>query len=144
MHLTKKQIAALDELYYNNGDELAVQQKLNISPRQWRRWLNNYYFNVEMRYRLDLLHSQADIICAKFRPMAIAMLISLCQSENEEIRRKACVELLKLKPCRDGTELPSPPAKKDLEIDKETASKLMAVLAESKCCREKNGRAGSQ
>jgi hypothetical protein len=131
--LTKKQIAALDELYSNGGDELAVQQKFNIKYSVWQQWLDDYYFAVEIDRRLQQLQRQADIMLAKFKPMALAMLMSLCQSSSEEVSRKACVELLYLKfssPTMAGG-MPEPPTRCENMSD-ETASKILELIAEEK------------
>ncbi|MCE5340544.1 MAG: hypothetical protein LLF92_05375 [Planctomycetaceae bacterium] len=130
MSLTQTQNDALDELYTNGGDELAVQQKFNIKRHVWQKWLEDYYFTVEMNRRHDSLQRQADTMLAKFKPMALAVLMSLCQSQNEEISRKACVELLYLK--SQGEQKTPLPQEQHEDISDETASKILAVLAEEK------------
>ncbi len=131
--LTKIQLNALDELYGNGGDELAVQEKFNIKYSVWQKWMSDYYFTSEIDIRLATLQRQTDIMLAKFKPMAMALLMGLCQSQNEETSRKACAELLCIKfsssaPIRDINQPPEP----DEQITDEMASKILAVLAEEK------------
>jgi len=130
MSITENQTDALDELYANGGDESAVQAKFNISRNVWQSWLDNHYFTAEMNARHDSLQRQADIMLAKFKPIAMAVLISLCQSQNEEVSRKACVELLNLKFQFDEKKVQQP--EDNEQLSPETASKMLALLAEEK------------
>jgi hypothetical protein len=131
MTLMQIQKDALDELFANAGDEFAVLQKFDIQPADWRRWLADTDFAAEMNFRRQMLQRQADMMLAKFRPMALAVLMSLCQSQNEEISRKACVELLSLK-AQDEQNTLQPAVQPDRDISPLAAEKILEILAEEK------------
>lgn len=134
MSLGKKQLIALNELFETGGDEAAVLKKHNIARSLWAKWLADKKFADEMAARMDAMKRQSGIIIAKYAPFAAAKLIELCSSENQETARKAALDILnlqtdqpetsKLKPEISDTAPPS--------ITPETASKLLAVLAENK------------
>jgi hypothetical protein len=130
MTLTQIQNEALDELFANGGDELAVLLKFDIQLEVWHEWLGDFYFSTEMDFRRQMLQRQADTMLAKFKPMALALLMSLCQSQNEEISRKACVELLYLK-SQNEQKTPEPQEQHE-DISDEAAAKILEVLAEEK------------
>ncbi len=131
--IKKKQKEAIDELYQGDGDELAVCSKLNIKNSQWQSWLGSREFSSELEYRTAALKRQTEIMLAKYSPLAVAVLISLCKSQSDETSRKACVDILQI---ALNLQSRQPEASNDNrqtpEIDQETASAVLAVLAERK------------
>ena len=132
MALTKKQLKAIDEWFKNGGDEIEVSMKYGISYKQWVRWLNNKSFSEEITGRIELAKRRSQILMAKYIPLAAAKLVQLCNSENNETSRRACLDILALETglkqvsdsCENQTTEPAP------NIDAQTASKILAALAE--------------
>jgi hypothetical protein len=131
MALTKKQFEAISDLFETGGDESKVLEKHKIQLSLWLKWQRNKDFTDEISRRMRSLDTQGQILIAKYRPLAIAHLISLCSNENSETSRKACLDMVNFvlngqKPGDAG----SGGDEKLLKIKPETASKLLAVLAE--------------
>lgn len=129
MALTKKQLKIIDELFENGGDETEILIKYGASHKQWLRWLNNKDFSDEITGRIALARRRGRIFLAKYIPLAAAKLVQLCGSENQETSRRACLDILALetglKQIIENHSEPEP------TIDPTTASKLLAVLAET-------------
>jgi hypothetical protein len=129
MSLSKKQLIALDEFFESGGDESSVLEKHKIKLALWLQWHKSERFAKEFYRRIEALKLQSDILIAKYRPYAISQLLAQCKSENNETARKACVDLLNFvlqdkKPAADDVSTPV--------LDDETASKMLALLAERK------------
>ena len=135
MVLTKKQFDIIDEWFENGGDETAVRKKYNISNNIWRKWLADKSFRAAVDDKIKAVQRQSQIIAAQYLPVVMAKLVQLCGSEKEEISRKACLEILALQADdRDARPSVSTDAGDEEEktmLDEETASKILAVLAES-------------
>ncbi|MGA2915787.1 MAG: hypothetical protein ABSE89_07150 [Sedimentisphaerales bacterium] len=130
MSLTKEQLAIIDDLFESGGDETAVLQKHNISRTVLQDWLKDKDFSdcVADRLKLSKLHSE--ILLSKYASFAATKLIQLCQSENQETSRKACLDILNLQNDRllktdAGQLVESLPS-----LDPATASKILAALAQ--------------
>jgi hypothetical protein len=138
MALTKKQLEIIDELFKNGGDETEISMKYGISYKQWVKWLGNKHFSEEVAGRIELAKCRSQILMAKYIPLAAAKLVQLCNSENNETGRRACLDILALetgpKQVSDTSTNQSPePA---ANIDAATASKLLAALAEENLPQE--------
>jgi hypothetical protein len=130
--LTAEQLQIIDELFESGGDEAAVLQKHNITFADWQKQLADKDFADELAARMESSKRQGRIILSKYAPYAATKLIQLCESENQETARKAALDILNLQTGRpdisnlksqiSDTKLPS--------LDAETASKILAVLAE--------------
>jgi hypothetical protein len=129
MALTKKQLEAIGDLFENGGDESKVLEKHKIPLSLWLKWQANRDFTNEISRRMQAFAMQGQILLAKYRPHAIAQLVQLCNHENNEVSRKACADMLNFvlngqKPAEAS------PDEKPLKIKPQTASKLLAVLAQ--------------
>ncbi len=130
MSLTKKQLEIIDELFESGGDETAVLSRHGITFSDWQKQLAEKDFADELAARMESSKRQGRIILSKYAPYAATKLIQLCESENQETARKAALDILNLQTGSpvavapgSGEPLPS--------LDPETASKLLAALAES-------------
>jgi hypothetical protein len=137
MALTKRQLTAIDELFLSSGDELAVQEKLNIERYEWQKLLGNNNFVNEINQRRKSLDRQTQILLAKYKPIALAVLISLCQSSSEETSRKACAELLSLNFNDENEDELAEPEEPKMKLDPETAAKVWEVLAQARQAKNK-------
>lgn len=123
----------IKELFEENEGERKVLQENKISEQTWRRWLADKDFISAVTNRIETAKLSNQILLAKFLPIVTTRLIQLCGSENEDISRKACLTLVEL---QNNKELNLQfEEKPEMQLDDETASKILAILAERK--REK-------
>ncbi len=127
MSLTKEQLQIIDELFESGGDESAVLQKHNISYSDWQQKLADKDFADELAARLESSKRHSQIILSKYAPFAAAKLVQLCESENQETSRKAVLDILNL---YTGLKNQNPVLPQIPALDPDTASKILAVLAE--------------
>ena len=74
-----------------------VATELGLSPQTISEWKSNPYFEAELnKLKLEGLHTARDMIRASANP-AIESLVEIAKhAENEETRRKACIDILTL------------------------------------------------
>ncbi len=135
--LTQKQLTVLDDLFNSDLDEQVVLDKHKVRRSTYDRWLEDKLFAEQFKQYVNGLKRQGELLLAKYSCLAAAKLVQLTESKNQETARKACLDIISL---------PSLAAKKTEQSDKpqtcsselkqklspETASKLLAVLAEEK------------
>lgn len=134
--INKKQAAVLDDMFSGQFDEQAVLEKHKISRNVYSNWLSRKAFTEAFNRRIALAHLQSRALIARYASLAAAKLVQLTESEKEETARKACLDIIRLPKVpftidADGCEelannLIVP------QLPMETASKLLATLAETK------------
>jgi hypothetical protein len=127
MALTRKQFLAINDLFDAGGDEAAVLEKHKIKLSLWLKWQKDKNFGDEISRRMAALERQGQILIAKYRPVAIAQLVQLCNNENNETSRKACIDMLNF--VVNGQK-PEQAEQEQTKLSPQTASKLLAALAE--------------
>ena len=142
-HLTKRQLAVIEDLFRGELDEQAVLDKHNISRNLYNKWQSDDNFIARFNERIAAAYRQSDALIASYSPLAAAKLIALTESDKAETARKACMDILsmptpdsrnKLVPStvegtRDSTQNLT---LKTQNFSPQTAGKLLAVLAEEK------------
>lgn len=130
MRCREKQMKVIEELFEENESEKRILEENHVSEATWRKWLSDKYFITAISNRIDTVSLKNRILLAKILPAVTARLIHLCSSGNEDVSRKACLALLELQKNKEMKlqfeEEPEP------EIDQETASIVLAAVAESK------------
>ena len=129
--LTKKQKRVLAELFGDKLEESEVLEKHAVRAETFDKWLADDVFLAEYM-RLSLRRNK--IVVAKYASVATSKLIALTSSETGETARKACLDIVTL---QQDMEPPAPQTAEkenrfEPEIDPETASKMLALLAESR------------
>ncbi|MFA5423863.1 MAG: hypothetical protein WC374_08405 [Phycisphaerae bacterium] len=133
--LTKKQMSVIDEMFAGELDISAILEKHKISPRLYDKWLADDGFKAEFTRRIEWLNLQSQALIARYASFAAAKLVALTDSEKEEVRRKACLDIISL-PRLD--ERKSAPQNSDAADDSEPylhpqiASRLLEALAKEK------------
>jgi hypothetical protein len=130
--VTNRQLLAIDELFASGGDKNAVLQKFSISPEKWKRWRTQQPFNRALEAKMKTLNQNGQMLLLQHSSWASARLLELCNSEKEEVSRKACLNVLQL---NSETIEKIPPQQDDAEDTKtnltdEQAAKLLAVMAD--------------
>ncbi|HBG26697.1 MAG: hypothetical protein A2Y10_09095 [Planctomycetes bacterium GWF2_41_51] len=130
----------IEELFEENESEKKILEDNNISEATWRRWLSDKYFIMAISNRIETASLKNRILLAKILPSVTARLVHLCSSDNEDVSRKACITLLELQQNKDlDLQFEEEP---QTQLDPETASKILAILAERKRKPKENTNTG--
>ena len=137
--LNKRQLAVVDDLFAGKMTESEILEKHNLSISMLRKWLASDNFNDELTRRTEAARRQSEMIIARFAPAAAAELVALTECEKEDVRRKACLDII----TAAGGNLPSAsaaesgPAVGNIEkttaptwLTPQLAGKILAVMAE--------------
>ena len=134
--VTTRQLRAIDEMFASGGDENAVLRKLSISPEKWNRWRSQRHFNKALEAKMKTLNQNGQMLLLQHSSWVSARLLELCNSEKEEVSRKACLNVLQLNSetveKNTSTENAQTNEEEKTHLTDEQASKILAVLAESK------------
>jgi len=140
--LTKKQLSVIDEMFAGDMDTEAVLAKYNVTRRLYNKWLGDENFRAEFTRRIDWLNLQSQVMIARYASLAAAKLVSLTDSENQETRRKACLDIISLPRLTAQKQSVSPDS--DIEpaevLHPDTASKLLEALAQQKSQQKNNNK----
>jgi hypothetical protein len=134
-HLSKRQLAVIDDLFAGELDEQAVLDKHGVSGNVYNKWLTDEVFQAEFARRISGARLASEALIARYCLVAAAKLVQLTDSENQETARKACLDIISL---------PKVSAKMAEQTDKEqkgnegqteqlsadTASRILAALAD--------------
>ena len=131
-HLSKRQLAVIEDLFGGSMEEPRVLEKHNVSTRLYRKWLADELFADELRFRIESAKRTGELIIARYTPVAAAKLVGLIDSDKAETVRKACIDIIsglhaKAGPA-DADSAPS--SESQLDLPPALASKLLQVLAE--------------
>jgi len=129
--LSKKQLAVIEDLFAGELDEQAILDKYKVSRSLYNRWLADERFAEQFNERIGRAYRQSELIIARYAPLAASKLVQLTACEKEETARKACLDILCFP--RSGPQFSagsSVDSRVQPDLPAETASKLLAVLAE--------------
>jgi hypothetical protein len=132
-HLSKRQLAVIEDLFNGELDEQTVLDKHGISRNLYRKWLADEGFANEFDRKIASAYRQSEFIIARYAPLAAAKLVELTESESQETARKACLDIISLPQAaakKNKGPSEAEPAEEEPELSDETVSKLLAVLAE--------------
>ena len=135
--LTQKQLTVLDDLFNSDLDEQVVLDKHKVRRSTYDRWLEDKLFAEQFKQYVNGLKRQGELLLAKYSCLAAAKLVQLTESKNQETARKACLDIMSVpkvvdKETQASTEPQSNPEKQAQQLPPQTASKLLAALAEEK------------
>ena len=133
--LTKRQLAAIEDLFAGELDEQAILDKYNVSKNLYNRWLADDRFIEQFNERVYRAYRQSQLIIARYAPLAAAKLVQLTDCEKVETARKACLDILSLptfagRNTIDSTDNEASGPLESGQLSAETASRLLAALAE--------------
>ncbi len=129
--LSEKQIAIIDDMFACELDEQAILDKYNLSRREFNRWLADENFRAKLFRRMEIARLLSEVLLAKFAVTAAAKLVQLTECDKEETARKACLDIITL-PYLAAQKTEPPAEEEPMEISDETASRMLAILAEDK------------
>ena len=132
--LTRRQRAVIEDLFANEMDEQKVLAKHRVSRALYSRWLADEHFSTELNRRVVQAYQASRIALARAALQAANKLTTLTQGEPGETTRKACLDILAAQTPAASTPaapLPSSPVAATTPLPPETASRILALLAES-------------
>ena len=133
--LSRKQLTVIDEMFAGEMDLDAVLAKHNVTRKLYDKWLGDDNFKARFTRRIEWLNLQSQALIARYASLAAAKLVALTDSEKEETRRKACLDVISL-PRLTAQKQASSAADDGIEpaesISPQTASMLLEVLAGEK------------
>jgi hypothetical protein len=144
--LSKRQLAVIADLFSGELDEQAVLEKHKVGETLFNKWQSDPAFIEQLEARIAAAYRQSAALIARYAPLAAAKLVALTESDKEETARKACLDILSLRPTGASTLLTTgdPPdfakgyagqASDESAcggpFSPETASRLLAALAEN-------------
>lgn len=130
--LTRRQRAAIEDLFTGEMTEPEVLAKHNVSAALYDRWLNDEAFCECFERRVARAYREARLTLARHAPKAAKTLIDLTKCQKEETARRACLDIVAPPTAPDpavktpGRTEPDPAA----ELPPETATRLLAALAQ--------------
>ena len=107
--------------------------KHRVSEETYRKWQFDTGFTEEVDRRIAAAYRESAALIARVAHVAAGRLIELMKSPKDEIARRACLDIIGLG--RKPTDVPArreaPPEQEAPTMSPETASKLLAVLADA-------------
>jgi len=127
----------MEDLFGGELDEQGVLDKHKVSRNVYNKWLADGAFVDEFDRRVASARRQGEFIIARYAPLAATKLVQLTESDSQETARKACLDIISLpqgaaKKTQGPSEVERTGEQEAQQISDETASKLLAVLAEEK------------
>jgi hypothetical protein len=136
--LTKKQLAVIDEMFAGESRYIGIEailEKHSVTRRLYNKWLGDESFKAEFTRRIEWLNLQSQALIARYASLAAAKLVALTDSEKEEMRRKACLDIISLPRLIEKNQT-GKTADGDTEpienLHPDTASRLLEALAQEK------------
>lgn len=130
--LLKRQLDLIDDLFGASIDEAEILRKHGVSRSIYNKWLGQHGFVEEFGRRVDFAYRQSELIMAKYAPLAAAKLVELTESEKEETRRRACLDII----CGPKTAIKIQEQEEKAVVENglsdEMACRLLAALAENR------------
>ncbi len=140
--LSRKQLALIQGLFASKLDEQKILDKHRVSRQLYRKWLADEQFTEELNQRVAGAYRRSTFLFARNASKVAQKLVDLTENKSPETARKACLDIITMNPSTglpatgsardDETEEPSP-------IPPETASRLLAVLAEKNDASQESG-----
>jgi len=130
--LTRKQLEFIDALLANECNERQTLDDRKILIKLYRKWLQNSSFCAELEYRVNAGYRQSALLLAAKAREAAEQLAKLATNGESETTRKACMDIITMKPPTHlpGTAAPRNDEEEPSPISPQTASRLLAALAE--------------
>ena len=135
-NLTKRQLAVIEDLFAGELEEQEVLDRHKVSRNTFNKWLSDQRFIEQFNNRIAQAYHQSELIIARYARLAALKLIELTESDKDETARKACLDIITRNSISPrlyaeglNPEQSTPPVDK---LSPQTASRLLAVLAEEK------------
>lgn len=135
--LSKRQLAVIDDIFDGGLEEPEILKKHKLSRRLYDKWLADGAFNGHCDRRMAWEHRRSKLTLARNARSAASRLVHLTGSTTPETARKACLDIISMRPADQRAEDAVPGdaaadnnAESPPELSPETAGRLLAVLAQ--------------
>ena len=132
---SSRRLALVEDLSAGDLAEQPVLDRHDIGREIYYRWLTDRQFAEDVNQHVSGACRRNSLPIARNARWAAATLVRLANSENPETARKACLDIITMKP---STSLAGHPAAPDDKVEglspicPQTASRMLALLAEEK------------
>ena len=136
--VTKRQLAVIEDLFAGELEEQAILEKHNVGRMLYNKWLADPAFTEQFDLLIAGAYRRSAFKIARSAKEAAEKLLLLTNSDKGETARKACLDIITMHPSIHLTDSPTVLDRKETspsestKLTSETASKLLAVLAEEK------------
>jgi hypothetical protein len=138
-YLNQKQLTVLDDLFNSHLDEQEVLDKHKVRRSTYERWLADELFAEWLKRYVNGLRRRSELLMAKYSHLAAAKLVELTASDKAETARRACLDIINQPKVvgekNDGRGVSVDIQQSNTALTPETASKLLAAMAEEKSTR---------
>jgi predicted DNA-binding protein YlxM (UPF0122 family) len=132
-HLTKKQLAVIDDLFESDLKESEILKKYKVSRTLYNRWLADEKFIKEFDNRIAAAYKRNVACIAVNTSKAINTLLTMIDADKGELTRKACLDLIELQNQRREKNLPQQQlSESNTCLSDEAAGRILAALAEER------------
>jgi len=127
--LTKAQHSVLNLIFVGKKTEEDALGDANISLKIYEGWFRQPAWNAEYTAHIKRCKRRAEQLIANSQQKAAEMLISLTDSDKDDVSRKACLDILEMEES-EGTR------PKDVEqkstLSKATQQRILKLMAKDK------------
>ena len=135
-NLTKRQLAVIEDLFAGELEEQEVLDRHKVSRNTFNKWLSDQRFIGRLNEHITRAYHQSELIIARYARLAALKLIELTESDKDETARKACLNIITRNSISPrlyaGGLNPEQTTSDGRQLSPQTASRLLAVLAEEK------------
>lgn len=144
--LIKKQLAVIEDLFTAELEEADILKKHGVKPSLYQKWLADEQFMEHFERRLAQAYHSSRVILARGALAAADKLVGLTECDQKETARKACLDIIYPQNPNIADHVSScdaPGANEDARptpaLSPETASRILAILAETPRPQEESG-----
>jgi hypothetical protein len=130
--LSDRQTAVLEDLFDSELDEQGVLEKHRVRRSTYDKWLTEEPFAKQFSRYVTRAKRRSELLLAKYCSLAAAKLVELTASEKAETARKACLDIIRQPKIKTEDEGDNAIKPQETQFSNETASKILAVIAEGK------------
>ena len=138
--LSQKQLDVLDDLFNSELDEQGVLDKHRVRRSTYEKWVTDELFAERFERYADSARRRGELLLARYSYLAAAKLVELTAKGRGETVRRACLNIIcqskvsaeREKARKGGASVEAEGGGEEEELSPETASRLLAALAEEK------------
>ena len=129
--LNEQQLNVLNDLFFNDLDTGEILEKHKVGHLVYCQWFMEEAFAFEFRRLLELKRLESKLILARYSSQVAKRMIGLAMSEDEQIARATCMDVIN-HPDFKAAEMVANPAAEEpelLPLPPEMASKWLSEWA---------------
>jgi hypothetical protein len=131
-YLNQRQLTVLDDLFNSDLDEQGVLDKHRVRRSTYEKWLTEELFAERFDRYMNSIRRRSELLLAKYSCLAAAKLVELTTSDKAETARRACLDIICQPKITSEAEKDSAAKPQAAEFSDETASRILAAMAEEK------------